>query len=163
MKKLTLSLIILFSSLYCFAQQNLAFPFQGGNRAMMQFFKDTLQVTPEIKQAKAAGLVIFKFSADDKGNIKNVVIYYADDPILAGPVVEALKKSDHKWIIPDNEKLHDFIFPVLIKLNATDDDNAEIRDALHHFYSKRKPILTKDQVPLNLTTLLPEVVVTYNP
>jgi hypothetical protein len=129
----------------------------------MQFFKDTLQVTPEIKQAKAAGLVIFKFSADDKGNIKNVVIYYADDAILAGPAVEALKKSDHKWIIPDNEKLHDFLFPVLIKLNATDDDNAETRNALHHFYAKRKPILTKDQVPLNLTTLLPEVVVTYNP
>ncbi|HWD88766.1 MAG TPA: hypothetical protein VG367_11610 [Mucilaginibacter sp.] len=162
MKKLILLIALLFS-VHCFAQQNLAFPFQGGNKAMMQFFKDTLQVTPEIKQAKAAGLVIFKFSADDKGNIKNVVIYYADDAILAGPAVEALKKSDHKWIIPDNEKLHDFLFPVLIKLNATDDDNAETRNALHHFYAKRKPILTKDQVPLNLTTLLPEVVVTYNP
>ncbi|HEX3385790.1 MAG TPA: hypothetical protein VHS53_11405 [Mucilaginibacter sp.] len=162
MKRLLVAATLLFST-HCFAQQNLAFPFQGGNKAMMQFFKDTLQITPEIKQAKATGLVIFKFSADDKGNIKNVVIYYADDAILAGPVVEALKKSDHKWIIPDNEKLHDFLFPVLIKLNATDDDNAETRNALHHFYAKRKPILTKDQVPLNLTTLLPEVVVTYNP
>lgn len=153
----------MFVSFHAFAQQNLAFPFQGGNRAMMQFFRDTLQVTPEIKQAKATGLVIFKFSVDEKGNIKNLVIYYADDPILAGPVVEALKRSDHKWIIPDNEKLHDFLFPVLIRLNATDDDNAETRDALHHFYAKRKPILTKDQVPLNLTTLLPQVVISYNP
>jgi hypothetical protein len=162
MKKL-LTIIAVFISINTFAQQNLAFPFQGGNKAMMQFFKDSLQVTPEIKQAKATGLVIFKFSADEKGSIKNLVIYYADDAILAGPVVEALRKSDHKWIIPDNEKLHDFLFPVLIKLNATDNDNVETQNALHHFYVKRKPILTKDQVPLNLTTLLPQIVVSYNP
>lgn len=162
MKKLLLSIPLLIS-FHTFAQQNLAFPFQGGSKVMMQFFKDSLQVTPEIKQVKATGLVIFKFSADDKGNIKNLVIYYADDAILAGPVVEALRKSNHKWIIPDNEKLHDFLFPVLIKLNASDDDNAETQTALHHFYAKHKPILTKDQVPLNLTTLLPQIVITYNP
>src|SRR3569833_210554 len=151
-----ISLIIAFIiSFHAFAQEKLAFPFQGGNKVMMQFFRDSLQLTPEIKQAKATGMVIFKFSADEQGNIKNLVIYYADDAILAGPVVEALRKSNRKWIIPDNEKLHDFLFPVLIKLNATDDDNVETQAGLHHFFAKRKPLLTKAQVPLNLATHLP--------
>jgi len=161
MRKIIL-IIAVFASVQSFAQEKLAFPFQGGNKVMMQFFKDSLKVSPQIVQAKATGLVIFKFSADEKGDIKNLVIYYADDAILAGPAVEALKKSDHKWIIPDNEKLHDFVLPFLIKFNATQDDNMETQRALHYFYAKRKPIVTKDQVPLNLTTLLPEIVVTYN-
>jgi len=148
-------------SIHCIAQEKLAFPFQGGSKVMMQFFKDSLKVSPQIIKAKATGLVIFKFSADEKGDIKNLVIYYADDAILAGPAVEALKKSDHKWIIPDNEKLHDFVLPFLIKFNATQDDNNETQRALHYFYVKRKPIVAKDQVPLNLTTLLPEIVITY--
>jgi len=161
MKKAIL-IITLFISIHCTAQEKLAFPFQGGNRVMMQFFKDSLKVSPEIIRAKATGMVIFKFSADEHGNIKNLVIYYADDAILAGPAVEALKKSDHKWIIPDNEKLHDFVLPFLIKFNATPDDNMETQKALHYFYAKRKPIVAKDQIPLNLTTLLPEILVTYN-
>jgi len=163
MRKYLITAVTLLISFHCMAQEKLAFPFQGGNKVMMQFFKDSLLVTPEIKQAKATGVVIFKFSADEQGTIKNLVIYYADDAILAGPVVKALKKSNHKWIIPDNEKQHDFLFPVLIKLNATDEDNVETQNALHHFFAKRKPILTKDQVPLNLATLLPQVVISYNP
>jgi hypothetical protein len=160
MRKIIL-IITIFVSARSLAQEKLAFPFQGGNKVMMQFFKDSLKVSPEIIRAKATGLVIFKFSADEKGDIKNLVIYYADDGILAGPAVEALKKSDHKWIIPDNEKLHDFVLPFLIKFNATQDDNIETQNALHHFFVKRKPIVAKDQIPLNLTTLLPEIVVTY--
>jgi hypothetical protein len=153
----------LFLSVHCIAQQQLAFPFQGGKTVMTQFFKDSLKVSKDIIRAKATGLVIFKFSADEKGNIKNLVIYYADDAVLAPPAIEALKKSTKKWIIPDNEKLHDFILPFLIKFNASDDDNMETQSALHHFYAKKKPILSRDQIPLNLTTLLPPVIVDYEP
>ena len=129
----------------------------------MQFFKDSLKVSPPIMRAKASGLVIFKFSADEKGNIKNLVIYYADDAILAGPAAEALKKSNNKWIIPDNEKLHDFLLPFQIKFNASENDSAETLSALHNFYVKRKPILSRDQIPLDLTTLLPAIVISYDP
>jgi hypothetical protein len=162
MKRTILLSISLFLSVYCFAQQQLAFPFQGGSKVMTQFFKDSLKVSPEIIRAKATGLVIFKFSADEKGNIKNLVIYYADDAILAPPAIEALKKSTRKWIIPDDEKLHDFILPFLISFKASDTDNRDTQNAMHNFFARRKPILSRDQIPLNLTTLLPAIVVNYD-
>src|SRR5579863_674325 len=107
MRRFLFITIASFLSINCLAQEQLAFPFQGGSTVMTQFFNDSLKISPQIIRAKASGLVIFKFSADEKGNIKNLVIYYADDAILAPPAIEALKKSNHKWIIPDNEKLHD--------------------------------------------------------
>ena len=160
MKK-SLLIIALFISVQSFAQQKLAFPFQGGNRVMMQFFKDSLVVSPEIKQVKATGLVIFKFSADEQGNIKNVVIYYADDVMLARPVIEALKKSSHKWIIPNNEKSHDFILSFSIGFTPSATDVASAKEGLYNFYQKHKPILSANQVPLDNVTLLPTVVVNY--
>src|SRR5579862_8407846 len=162
MKKL-FSIIALFVSIHSFAQEKLAFPFQGGNKAMTQFFKDSLKVSKEIIHAKATGSVIFKFSADENGNIKNLVIYYADDVLLAPPAIEALKKSNHKWIIPNDEKMHDFVLPFLIKFKASDNDDMETQNAMHNFYTKRKPIVARDQIPLNLTTLLPAIVVNYEP
>jgi hypothetical protein len=162
MKK-TLFILTLFISVNSFAQDKIAFPFQGGNKAMTQFFRDSLKISKEIIKTKATGSVIFKFSADEKGNIKNLVIYYADDVILAPPAIEALRKSNHKWIIPDNEKMHDFVLPFLIKFKASDEDDTDTQVAMHTFYSKRKPIVARDQIPLNLTTLLPTVVVNYEP
>ena len=148
-------------SINCIAQE-LAFPFQGGNSVMTQFFKDSLKVSPQIIRAKASGLVIFKFSADEKGNIKNLVIYYADDAILAPPAIEALKKSNHKWIIPDNEKLHDFILPFLISFNAPNNVDRDTQNQQLNYLAKHKPIQSRDQIPLNLTTLLPAIVVKYD-
>jgi hypothetical protein len=161
MKKIVFFAIIIFFSLHCFSQQQLAFPFQGGNKVMAQFFKDSLQVSEGIKKSKITGTVIFKFTADAQGNIKNLVIYYADDALLAQPAVEALKKSNHKWIIPDNEKVHDFIIPFIVRYKATEDDNMETQNALHSSYVKRRPIVAHDQIPLNEATLLPAVTISY--
>ena len=149
-------------SVRCMAQEQLAFPFQGGSKVMVQFFKDSLKVSPQIIRAKASGMVIFKFSADEKGNIKNLVIYYADDAILAPPAIEALKKSNHKWIIPDNEKLHDFVLPFVISFKEPETPDRDTQNQQLNFYAKHKPILSRDQIPLNLTTLLPAIVVKYD-
>jgi hypothetical protein len=161
MKKAIFSTIIILFSLHCFAQQQLAFPFQGGNKAMMQFFKDSLQISQSIEKSKITGTVVFKFTADAQGNIKNLVIWYADDALLAQPAVEALKKSNRKWIIPDNEKIHDFIIPFIIRYQAMEDDNMETQNALHSAYARRKPIVARDQIPLNEATLLPAVTISY--
>ncbi len=161
MKKLLL-IIILFVTTNSFAQQQLAFPFQGGNSAMMQFFRDSLKLSDGIKHIKASGAVVFKFSADEQGNLKNLVIYYADDAILVPPIIEAMKKSTRKWIIPDKEKLHDFVIPFMIKYNPSDKDDKETQKAMYNYYAKRKPITSHDQIPLNLATLLPAVTVSYD-
>ena len=161
MKKL-LVIIALFITTHCLAQQQLAFPFQGGNPAMMQFFRDSLQLSQNIKLSKASGMVVFKFSADDQGNLKNLVIYYADDAVLVPPVIEAMKKSTRKWIFPDKEKLHDFVIPFMIRYNASEKDDKDTWAALYNFYAKHKPIISHDQIPLNLATLLPTVTVSYD-
>lgn len=161
MRRYLLITIASLLSINCLAQE-LAFPFQGGSTVMTQFFKDSLKVSPQIIRAKASGLVIFKFSADEKGNIKNLVIYYADDAILAPPAIEALKKSNHKWIIPDKEKLHDFILPFMISFNAGTNTDRDTQNQELNYLTKHKPILSRDQIPLNLTTLLPVIVVKYD-
>jgi len=162
MRKHLIYIILLLMATNGLAQEPLAFPFQGGGKVMTQFFKDSLKVSHDIIATKATGTVVFKFSADEQGNIKNLVIYYADDAILAPPAIDALKKSNRKWIIPDKEELHDFIIPFLIRLNATENDSRETRDAMHSSYSVRKPIVARDQIPLNQATLLPAVVVSYD-
>lgn len=144
------------------AQQQLAFPFQGGKTAMTQFFRDSLKVSQGIILSKANGLVVFKFSADDQGNLKNLVIYYADDAILVQPVIDAMKKTNHKWIIPDKEKLHDFVIPFQIRFHGKGADSKDDQAALYNFYLKHKPITGTDQIPLNLATLLPAVTLVYS-
>src|SRR5437879_7001755 len=147
MKKVLLSVIALFLSVYCIAQQQLAFPFQGGHQAMTQFFKDSIKVSPELIKIKANGTVIFKFTADEKGTIKKLVIYYADDAILAPPLIEPLKKSNHKWVVPDNEKFHDFIISFSIAFTPPAAGSPSPQKALYNFYLKRKPILSTNQFP----------------
>src|SRR6187402_777071 len=102
MKKIFLFAITLLLCSYCMAQQQLSFPFQGGKDVMTRFFKDSLTVSKDIIKKRATGTAIFKFTADDKGAISKIVIYYTDDLLLTQPIIEALKKSNHKWIIPDH-------------------------------------------------------------
>ncbi|MGZ3750197.1 MAG: hypothetical protein ACXVB0_03820 [Mucilaginibacter sp.] len=161
MKKIILSIAALFLSVYCMAQQQLAFPFQGGSTVMTQFFKDSLTVSPEIIKSKATGTVVFKFTADQKGAIQKLVIYYADDAILAPPMIEALRKSNHKWIVPDNEKFHDFILSFSIGFIPSESGSTSAQKALYNSYIKRKPIVSVNQVPLDNVTLLPTVIVNY--
>jgi hypothetical protein len=107
-------------------------------------------------------MAVFKFTADVSGNISKIVIYYADDYLLTLPIIEALKKSTKKWIIPNKEKFHDFIIPFSINFNKPSTGVAEVQKAAYAFYKVRKPIVAKDQIPLNAATLLPTVVVQYD-
>lgn len=162
MKKILLFTIAILSSVYSMAQTELAFPFQGGGAVMTRFFRDSLKVSPEIIKKKATGTAVFKFTADEKGTIKKIIVYYADDYVLTLPIIEALKKSNHKWVIPDHEKVHDFIIPFSISFNPPAmASNATIKEA-YNFYSQRKPIVSYNQVPLEYATLLPTVVVSYD-
>ncbi len=161
MKKIFFTAIALFLSAYCIAQQQLAFPFQGGSQAMTQFFKDSVTVSPEIIKAKATGTVVFKFTADQKGTIQKLVIYYADDAILAPPLIDVLKRSNHKWVVPDNEKTHDFVLSFSISFTPPAAGAPSPQKGVYNFYLKHKPIISTNQVPLDNVTLLPTVLVNY--
>jgi hypothetical protein len=163
MKKILLLVVTILLYGYCMAQAQLVFPFQGGKGIMTRFFKDSLIISPQIIQKKATGTAVFKFTADEQGVIRKMIVYYADDLILTQPIIEALKKSNHKWIIPDNEKSHDFIILFTIGFTTPATGNATLQKAVYDFYSHRKPILSYDQVPLDMATLLPSVVINYDP
>jgi len=162
MKKILISLTAILLSMHCLAQEQLAFPFQGGKDVMTAFFKDSLTVSPDIIQKRATGVVIFKFTADTKGGITKLVVYYADDAILVPPVIEAIKKSNHKWIIPDHEKFHDFILQFAVNFNPPESPVKGLQKAVFDFNRHRKPIVTSNQIPLNEATLLPTVMVNYD-
>jgi predicted SnoaL-like aldol condensation-catalyzing enzyme len=159
------SILIIATILLCVsarAQEQLSFPFQGGKSAMMKFFKDSLEVSPEIIQKRATGTAVFKFTADVRGVITKIVIYYADDALLVTPVTEALRRSSHKWIIPDREKTHDFILSFVFSFNAPASAGTELQKAVYDNYSNHNPMVSADQIPLNETTLLPPVLVSYD-
>lgn len=162
MKKIILIVAAVLSSVYSMAQTEQVFPFQGGAPVMTSFFRDSLKVSPEIVSKKATGTAVFKFTADEKGTIKRIVVYYADDYILTTPVIEALKKSNHKWIIPDHEKAHDFVIPFSIGFNQPPIPSKALLKEVYEFYAKRKPILSTNQVPMDNATLLPTVVINYD-
>jgi hypothetical protein len=162
MKKSIILITAILLSVRCMAQGQLSFPFQGGKEAMTQFFKDSLNVSEDIIQKKAVGTAVFKFTANERGIITKIVVYYADDYVLTVPIIDALKKSNHKWIIPDREKAHDFIIPFNFVFNPLAGDNPDLQKAVYDNYRSRKPIVTNDQVPLNETTLLPVIVVSYD-
>ncbi|MBL4677885.1 MAG: hypothetical protein JKY70_17030 [Mucilaginibacter sp.] len=161
MKKL-LVIAFLLSSFYAQAQKELAFPFQGGAPVMTRFFKDSLSVSQDIIAKKASGVAVLKFTADVNGVVQKIVIYYADDYLITLPAIDALKKSTKKWIIPDKEKFHDFIIPFSISYNTPASGVAEVQKAAYEFYKRRKPIVARDQIPLNDATLLPTVSVSYD-
>src|ERR1700742_2553303 len=149
MKKVLLFITIVLISARCMAQAQLAFPFQGGKDIMTRFFRDSLVVPDQIIKKKATGLVIFKFTADEKGNMSKIVIYYADDAILVPPIIDALKKSNHKWIIPDGQKFNDFILPFSYSINPLMPGVKSPQKAVYDFNTKRKPIFATNQIPLD--------------
>lgn len=142
-------------------QKELPQPFKGGNEAYTQFFKDSLQVSPELIKAKASGTAIFKFTADAKGNISKIVVYYADDYLIAQPAIEALKKTNGKWVIPDKMKFYDFVITFSVNFIPSNANRLLAQKAMYTYYASRKPIVAVNQVPLNQATLLPTVVVNY--
>ena len=158
MKKLMLMLIATLSFSFAMAQAEMDFPFQGGNRVMNDFFATNLTVTDLIKQKAASGVVVMKFTSDEKGSIIKMVVYYADDVILTQPIIAALKATDGKWIIPAKQKFYDFLIPFAINIDAP---TAKATKAMLAYYNSRTPIVATDQIPLNLVSLLPTVQVKY--
>ncbi len=161
MKKLLLVATILLTGFFARAQETLAFPFQGGKDVMSKFFKDSVIVSPQLISRRATGTAVFKFTADESGVIKKIIIYYADDITLTQPLIAALKKSNKKWIIPDHEKAHDFIIPFNITFVPPATPPNGLAKAVYNFYTHRKPVISFDQVPLDMATLLPTVSINY--
>jgi len=163
MKRLIFTAALLLSAAYSRAQQGMAFPFQGGKDVMMDFFKKNVTIPDELKKRKATGTAVLKFTADQKGAIQKVVVYYADDYIITIPFIEALKKSDHKWIIPDDEKLHDFLISFTVNLEMpAGKASAATQKQVFDSYRQRKPVWAVNPIPLDMTTLLPGIITTYN-
>jgi hypothetical protein len=162
MKRLIIIAVLLLSAVYSQAQRGMAFPFQGGKEVMMDFFKNNVVIPEQIKKTKATGTAVLKFTADQKGAIQKIVVYYADDYVITLPFIEALKKSDHKWIIPDDEKLHDFVISFTVNLvMPTGKASAATQKKVYESYMQRKPVWASNPVPLDMTTLLPAIITTY--
>lgn len=162
MKKITLFAITFLISVSCMAQEQLAFPFQGGKDIMTRFFTESIIVPKDAAKKRITGTAIFKFSADTSGTLSKIVIYYADDLALTPFIVEALKKSSGKWIIPNREKVHDFILPFSIRHNTPVTGIAEVQKSHYDFYKNSKPFVSADQIPLNEASLLPTVIINYD-
>jgi hypothetical protein len=159
MKKLFLTLIVAFSISCAMAQAEMDFPFQGGKKVMYDYFADNIKVTDLIKQKAATGLVMVKFTSDEKGSIVKMVIYYADDASLAEPIVKALKATNGRWIVPAGQKTYDFIIPFSINITVADDKASA---AMLQYYNTRQPIVATNLVPLDMVSLLPIVQVKYS-
>ncbi len=140
--------------------QEAEFPFQGGKDIMMNFFRENLKNTPVIAANAATGLVVMKFTADQKGNIIKMIVYYADDAILTEPVVNVLRQTNGKWIVPANQKTYDFIIPFSIQINPS--SNKHIETQMFKFYKAKRPIVSVDQVPLDMVTLLHSINLSYD-
>jgi hypothetical protein len=158
MKKLILMLMATLSFSYAMAQAEMDFPFQGGSRVMADYFTNHVVITDLIKQRAASGVVVMKFTSDEKGSIIKMVVYYADDVSLTEPVIAALKGTAGKWIVPVKQKFYDFLIPFSINIDAP---TAKANKAMLAYYNNRTPIVANDQIPLNLVSLLPTVQIKY--
>lgn len=162
MKRLILITALLLSAVYSRAQQGMAFPFQGGKEVMLDFFKKNVIIPDDIKNSNATGTAVLKFTADQKGAIQKIVVYYADDYSITLPFIEALKKSNRKWIIPDEEKLHDFIISFTVNMAVpTGNASTATQKKVFDSYRQRHPIFASNPVPLDMTTLLPAIITSY--
>ena len=162
MKKGLLFISFLILSVNCFSQKKTVFPFRGGKENMLRFFNDSLVVSPDIIQQNAIGTVIFKFTSDDAGNLSKIVICYADDAVLVPPIIEALKKSKHKWLLPDQQQTGDFMITFSYSFNVPPKSDAALQKSVYSFISRRKPIPFNNELSIDGATFLPTILVKYN-
>jgi hypothetical protein len=162
MKRFIFLAAILLSAICSRAQQGMAFPFQGGKDVMMDYFKKSVIIPDEVMKRKATGTAVLKFTADEKGAIQKIVVYYADDYLITIPFIDALKKSDRKWIIPNDEKLHDFVISFTVNLTMPEGKaSASLQKQVYESYKQRRPVFATNPVPLGVASLLPAIITTY--
>jgi hypothetical protein len=162
MKRIVLVAALLLTAFIGRAQKQMAFPFQGGKEAMMNFFRDNVAIPDALKKLKATGTAVLKFTADEKGAIQKIVVYYADDYSIAIPFIDALKKADRKWVIPDEVKTYDFVISFTLNMATSKDKaSAATQQQVYETYKKRQPIFASNPVPIDMATLLPAVITTY--
>ncbi len=159
--KSTLIIIALLLISICSKAQS-PFPFKAGSEAMNKFFRDSINISPDLAARKATGTVVLKFSADGNGSISKIVVYYADDVSLTQPVIDALNKSNRQWAIPGNRKLYDYVISFTIYFNLPDNASPELKEQFYKFYSQRRQITAANEVPLGQVTMLPNVIFTYD-
>ncbi|QJD95571.1 hypothetical protein HH214_06630 [Mucilaginibacter robiniae] len=161
MKRYFLLVAVILFTVTVHAQKKAVFPFQGGKDAMMQFFKNNVEISPELAAKKVNGTAVFKFTADAQGAIEKIIVYYADDYQVTLPFIDALKKSDHHWIIFDGEKTHDFIVACSINPVLPSTGTPAAQKQIYQYYSHRQPIVASNEVLLDMATLLPAVTISY--
>jgi hypothetical protein len=162
MKK-TLLLIALLSVALCgMAQKKSSFPFKGGVEHMMAFFKDSLIVSQDIIQRKASGTVTFKFSADALGRVSKIVLYYADDAVLAQPAADALKRSGGKWDIPVGTASNDYLITFSFNFIPPAAAGVDLVNAVYDYSVNHRPITFPNQFLMENGILLPTVAVNYD-
>lgn len=162
MKRILIVASLLLMAFVSRAQRQMAFPFQGGKDVMMTFFKDNVVIPEALKKQKATGTAVLKFTADDKGAIQKIVVYYADDYSIAIPFIDALKKADRKWVIPDEVKTYDFVISFTLNLAPSSvKASAAVQKQVYDAYKQRKPIFASNPVPIDMATLLPAIITTY--
>ena len=162
MKKTLLFIALLSLSFGAMAQKKSAFPFKGGVEHMMNFFKDSVIVSQDIIQRKATGVVTFKFTADALGRVSKLVLYYADDAVLARTVVDALKRSSGKWDIPAGVNNNDYLITFSFSFIPPAAAGVDLVNAVYDYSVNHKPIVFSNQLLTDDAILLPTVMVTYD-
>jgi hypothetical protein len=162
MKKNLLLIAFVLLSGYAMAQRKSDFPFMGGKEHMMLFFKDSLIVSPEIIKKKATGVVTFKFTSDADGNLSKMVVFYADDPILVQPVIDAIKKSAKQWHIPQGRKTNDYVISFSFGFTLPPAYGVDVERSVLEYITTRRPIVSDNQALLDNGIVLPTVMVSYD-
>jgi hypothetical protein len=162
MKKTLLFIALLSLSLCGMAQKKSVFPFKGGVEHMMNFFKDSVIVSQDVIQRKATGAVMFKFTADALGRVSKIVLYYADDAVLAQPAADALKRSSGKWDIPVGVNNNDYLITFSFSFVPPAAAGVDLVNAVYDYTVNHKPITFSNQLLTDDAILLPTVLVSYD-
>ena len=129
---------------------------------MMNFFKDSVVVSQDMIARKATGTVTFKFSADARGRVSKMVLYYADDAVLAQPVIDALKRSSGKWDIPAGVNTNDFLITFSFSFVPPAAAGTDLVNAVYNYTIYHKPVTAANQLLTDDAILLPTVMVSYD-
>ncbi len=129
---------------------------------MMNFFKDSLIVPQHLIDRRATGVVVFKFSADALGRVSKIVLYYADDAVLAQPAADALKLSSGKWDIPVGTASNDYLITFSFSFIPPAAAGVDLVNAVYDYTVNHKPITFPNQFLADYCILLPTVTVNYD-